>query len=57
MSINILITLYFMYIKKKKKKIHTKKEEPGKFQDFIELLPSARPPPKITILSVLVEIS
>ena len=57
MSINILIILYFMYISKKKKKIHTKKEMSWKSQDFIELLPSARTPPEMNILSVLVKIS
>ena len=43
--------------RKRKKKVHTKKEISGKSQNFIELLLSARPPPEIKILSVLVKIS
>ena len=41
----------------RKKKFTQKKEIPGKSQNFVELLPSARPPPEIKILSVLVKTS
>ena len=56
MSIDILIILYFMYIYKRKK-VHTKKEIYLENQNFIELLPGARLPPVIKILSVLLKIS
>ena len=52
---------YFYYIVLhvhiEKKKFTQKKEIPGKSQNFVELLPSARPPPEIKILSVLVKTS
>ena len=41
--------------RKRKKKVHTKKEISGKSQNFMELLLSVPPPPEIKILSVLLK--
>ena len=57
MSVHILITLYFIYIYREKKKFTHKKEISRQSQNFTELLPSACLPPEIKILSVLVKIS
>ena len=48
--------VFHVYIEKEKK-VNTKKEISGKSQNFIELLPNARPPPEIKTLSDLVKIS
>ena len=47
---------YIVYHVHIEKKVHTKKEITGKSQNFVKLLPSARPPPEIKILLVLVKI-
>ena len=61
MSIIILIIfdyiVFHVYIEKEKKSSRKKKEISGKSQNFIEKLLSARPPPEIKFLSVLVKIS
>ena len=61
MSIIMLIIfdyiVFHVYIEKEKKSSRKKKEISGKSQNFIEKLLSARPPPEIKILSVLVKIS
>ena len=50
------LLVFHVYIEKEKK-VNTKKEISGKSQNFIELLPNARPPPEIKTLSDLVKIS
>ena len=57
MSIDILIIYCISCRYRKRKKVHTKKEIYQENQNFIELVPSARLPPVIKILSVLVKIS